>query len=333
MGGILSTWRDNFPPASRFDIERDVPDLTGKVFLVTGGNTGVGKVTVEGLLRHNATVYLAARDETKGRAAIEDLKEKTGHEARFLQLDLADLASVRRAANEFIEKEKTLDVLINNAGVLMPPIEQLTKDGYDLSFGTNVLGPFYFTKLLLPVLRRTSAAHPAAPARIITVGSTAGFMVPTIDFNTLRDAPARLRMPRTTAYMQSKLGNFVCAAEMARREDARKKEGEGEGGEVVSVAINPGALDSDLGRHVDSWAMKVVLRIINYPIEMGALTSVYAATHPDAAVNGKYFVPWAREGEMKDVALDPALGKELWTWLEEQVDAFEARMAANESSA
>ncbi|TFY69199.1 hypothetical protein EVJ58_g553 [Rhodofomes roseus] len=117
-----------------------MPDLTGQVMLVTGGNAGLGKETVKALLEHNAKVYMGARDEQKARAAIEELKEKTGKEAVFLELNLANLASVKKSAEDFLSKEKQLHVLFNNAGVTCMPIEWVTDDGYDLTFGTNVVG-------------------------------------------------------------------------------------------------------------------------------------------------------------------------------------------------
>ncbi|KAJ7352040.1 hypothetical protein DFH08DRAFT_693367, partial [Mycena albidolilacea] len=134
-----SAIKQGFPPKSKFSVD-DLPDLSGQVIIVTGANIGVGKETVKALLQHNAKVYLAARSPEKAKEAIDDLKSQTGKEAEFLQLDLADLHSVKRAVEKFTEKETRLDVLFNNGGVMGPPIEQLTAQGYDLTFGTNVLG-------------------------------------------------------------------------------------------------------------------------------------------------------------------------------------------------
>ncbi|TFY70809.1 hypothetical protein EVG20_g2190 [Dentipellis fragilis] len=324
MGSAISFIRDTFPPAPTYSVERDIPDLAGKVFLVTGGNTGVGKETIKALLQHNATVWLAARSSSKAKEAIADLKATTGKEAKFLQLDLSDLKSIKESARVFLEQEDQLHVLINNAGVMIPPVDQITKDGYDLQFGTNVLGPFYFTTLVYPLLQRTSVKS-GSPSRIVTVGSLAGLMVHNIDFNTLKDGPARRRLSNAKLYMQSKLGDLVIAMELARRCEQEKSKGNGE---VVSVPVNPGSLKSDLARHVDSWVEKLFLKIISYPVEMGALSSLYAATAVDgASLNGKFLKPWVRPGELTAAAQDPQLGKELWVWLEEQVAKIDEEAA------
>ncbi|KAF8659670.1 hypothetical protein AX16_001811, partial [Volvariella volvacea WC 439] len=138
MGQIVSGYRQGWPPASKFSVD-DIPDLTGKVVIVTGGNTGIGKETVKALLAHNAKVYLAARSQEKASQAIKDLLQETGKEAIFLKLDLSDLKSIKRSAEEFQSKEKELHILFNNAGVMFPPVSEITTDGYDLQFGTNVL--------------------------------------------------------------------------------------------------------------------------------------------------------------------------------------------------
>ncbi|KAF7309833.1 hypothetical protein MIND_00355200 [Mycena indigotica] len=158
----------SFPPKTKFTAE-DVPDLSGKVIVVTGGNSGVGKETVRVLLNHGAKVYMASRSQEKAESAIVDLKQLTGKEAIFLKLDLGDLKSVKVAAEELQSKEPQLHVLFNNGGVMMPPVEDRTIDGYDLQFGTNVLGPFYFTKLVLPAL--LAGAQSIHGARVVNTSS------------------------------------------------------------------------------------------------------------------------------------------------------------------
>ncbi|KAF5340805.1 hypothetical protein D9758_017655 [Tetrapyrgos nigripes] len=138
MGSTLSIISEAYPPKPQWTTD-DIPDLTGKVMIVTGGNTGIGKETVKALLEKNAKVYLGACNQAKAEAAIEDLRQKTGKEAMWVKLDLADLKSVKAAAEEFSSKEERLDVLFNNAGVMGPKFEDLTAQGYDLQFGTNVL--------------------------------------------------------------------------------------------------------------------------------------------------------------------------------------------------
>jgi len=297
-----------YPPKPTFGLN-DIPNLSGKVFIVTGGNTGVGKEIVKGLLLHDATVYLAARSQPKAEEAIRELKGITGKEAKFLQLDLSDLQSVKNAANSFTEQERSLHVLINNAGVMTPPIEQLTKAGHDMQFGTNVVGPWYFTKLLIPILQAT--AKEGAPARIVNVASTGALMTGGIKFDTLKDGPARKKLGAQSLYLQSKFATVVVSQELAKRY--------GDQG-IVTTSLNPGTLKSDLARHVENPVLKFVNNMLQSPVEFGALTPLYVATVPEGInFNGQFFIPWARKSKLGPDALNEQLGKELWTWLEEQV--------------
>ncbi|KAF5343488.1 hypothetical protein D9758_015647 [Tetrapyrgos nigripes] len=208
-------FRSHIPPKATWSTAQ-IPDLSGKVMIVTGGNTGIGKDTIEALLEHNAKVYMASRNTEKAMAAIEDLKTKTGKEALFLKLDLADLKSVKAAAEEFMSKEKELHVLFNNGGVMFCPMEMVTAQGYDLQFGTNVLGHFYFTKLLLPVLLST-AETTKNPVRVVNTSSVGHVMFTKLDFNSFKDGPARKRLGKYLLYGQSKFGNIVFSNELVRR--------------------------------------------------------------------------------------------------------------------
>ncbi|KAG2365091.1 hypothetical protein BDR07DRAFT_1278189 [Suillus spraguei] len=304
----LSLLGQAFPPKSNFRVD-DIPDLTGKVIIVTGANTGIGKETAKVLLAHNAKVYIAARSQEKAEVAIKDLKNSTGKEAFFLKLDLADLKSVKSSVEEYLSKETTLDVLFNNAGVMFPPTDWLTADGYDLQFGTNVLGHFYFTKLLLPTLIATAKSAPDGKARVITTSSSA-HALQGLTFSTFKDSPARKKMSTTQLYGQSKTGNVVQAFELARRYSS-------EG--IVSIPLNPGNIRTDLMRHIPSF-LRSVMNLFIYDVEYGALTQLYAGTVPEAVeLNGKYLVPWARVGPTRPDARDPKVGEALWEWLEEQV--------------
>ncbi|CCO36346.1 putative oxidoreductase C736.13 [Rhizoctonia solani AG-1 IB] len=172
MGNIFS---QAFPPKSLFSVEQ-IPDLAGQVIVVTGH-----VLNNMALLNKNAKVYLAARSKSRADDAIEWLKTETNGKAPiFLKLDLGSLDSVRKAAEEFKSKEQELHVLFNNAGVLMPPVEQRTANGYDLQFGTNVLGHYFFTILLLPTLIHTAKNSPLAHghARVINTSSSMVYFVP-----------------------------------------------------------------------------------------------------------------------------------------------------------
>ncbi|KAG7451651.1 NAD(P)-binding protein [Guyanagaster necrorhizus] len=305
MGNMWSLISQMFPPKPKWSVD-DIPDLTGKVIIVTGGNTGCGKETVRVLLLHGAKVYLAARSEGKARAAIEELKKETGSEPIFLPLDLADLVSVRRSAEEFLSKEKQLHILFNNAGVMLAPMDMLTKQGYDLQFGTNVVGHFHFTQLVLPAL--LAAATPTEKARVITTSSSANYMG-TLNFDLWADGPARNKKGAGDMYVQSKHGNVVFAVELARRYGAQN---------IISHSLNPGSIRTDLQRHLSPFANKMQ-DIFLFPVSMGALTQLWAGTSPEAGqMNGEFMIPWARLGKARKETGDPEVGKKLWEWLEAQ---------------
>ncbi|KAI0310797.1 NAD(P)-binding protein [Amylostereum chailletii] len=307
MGNQWSVLSQMFPPKPRWGVD-DIPDLSGKVMVVTGGNTGVGKETVKALLQHGAKVYIATRNKEKSVAAIDDLKKETGKEAIYLSLDLADLSSVKRAAQEFLSKEDKLHVLFNNAAVMACPIDPLTQQGYDMQFGTNVVGHFYFAELLLPALLAIASTNPGEKARVVTTSSSANYLT-TLDWNAFVDSPQRKSMGLDELYNQSKHGNVVVARELARRYGHQG---------IVSISVNPGNLRTELQRYLTG-ARKFIISQILYPASMGALTQLYAGTAPQAAdLNGQFLIPWARLGEARKETGDPAIGTKLWEWLEEQ---------------
>ncbi|KAG6915146.1 hypothetical protein DXG01_013041 [Tephrocybe rancida] len=296
MGIVFSVFNETFPPKSSFSVD-DIPDLTGRVVLVTGANTGIGKETVKALLAHNAKVYMAGRSKEKCDIAIQDLKATTGKEAIFLKVDLADLPTIKAGAEEF------------RRGVMIPPVELLTEQGYDLQFGTNVLGHFYLTKLLLPALLAGAKSSPDGKARVVNTSSS-GHISGNLDFNTLKDSPKRKKSQRFTLYSQSKFGNVVFSNELARRY--------GDQG-IVSTALNPGNIRTDLQRHIPSF-FDTILDWSLYPAPYGALTQLYAGTSAAGAeLNGKYLIPWARVGRAISATDDPELWKQLREWSEEQV--------------
>ncbi|KIK06119.1 hypothetical protein K443DRAFT_674678 [Laccaria amethystina LaAM-08-1] len=310
MGSILAIIREALPPKSTFKVD-DVPDLAGKVIIITGANAGVGKETAKVLVARDAKVYIAGRSQERVEQAIQDIKTETGNEALFLKLDLADLTSIKAAAEEFQRKETRLDILYNNAGVMAPPVADVTAQGYDLQFGTNTLGHFYFTKLLLPTLLATAKASPNGTARVINVSSAAHhWHNGSIDFNTLKDGPARKKKYSLMLYGQSKIGNILFSNELFRR---YADEG------IISTSIHPGNLRSDLYRNM-SRIENFIVGLLLYPSAMGALTLLWAGTTDEGlTLGGKYLIPWARVGTPKASTQDPILAKELWTWMEEQV--------------
>ncbi|KAF9039692.1 NAD(P)-binding protein [Hymenopellis radicata] len=290
--------------------EDDIPDLFGRVMIVTGGNTGIGKATVRALLLHNATVYMASRNEKKARAAIHDLRNETGREAIFLELDLADFTSVRAAASEFLSKEKELHVLFNNGGVMWPEVSEVSAQGYDLQFATNTMGHFLFTTLLIPALEEGAKTSPDKKVRVIHTSSAAIYMPGAgINFATLVDGRQRRSCRTNTLYNQSKCGNILVSNEMARRFEKRN---------IISISLNPGNIDSDLLRYTDPVVRYLSQKFILYSPSTGALTQLWAGLAPEGVhCNGQFLIPWARIGLPAPVTDDQELARKLWVWLEE----------------
>ncbi|KAI0961006.1 hypothetical protein AcV7_000228 [Taiwanofungus camphoratus] len=254
--------RQSFPPKSKFSTDQ-IPDLAERVIIVTGGNVGIGKETVKALLEHNAKVYMASRNKEKAEAAIKELKIATGKEAIFLELDLSNLLSVMKAAEEFMGKEQELHVLFNNAGVMTPPRELVTADGYDLQFGTNVIGHFLFTELLMPALIAGKDTSPDKHARVITT-SSAGAYPGSLHWDTFKDDPARRKMTTYSLYYQSKFANVVVARQVAKRYADKG---------IVSLSCNPGQIYTELWRYTPNMLLRLV-RLVLYPAPMGALTQL-----------------------------------------------------------
>ncbi|KAK0196267.1 NAD(P)-binding protein [Armillaria mellea] len=298
----------SFPPSPKWSAD-DIPDLSGRVIIVTGGNTGIGKETIRALLRRNAKVYMAARDEMKAHSTIRELLKDTGKEAIFLKLDLANLESVREAAVEFKSKETELHVLFNNAGVMWPPLDQISADGYDLQFATNVMGHFLLTHLLLENLKAGARSLPEKKSRIINTSSGTIYLTHRIDWETLVDGPKRRGSSTEALYYQSKFANVLFSNELARRYGDE---------EIISISLNPGNIDSELLRHKPP-IFQYLSPYILYSTTYGALTQLWAGTTPEAlACNGMFLAPWARIGRPNPCTDDPAVAKKLWDWLEER---------------
>jgi NAD(P)-dependent dehydrogenase (short-subunit alcohol dehydrogenase family) len=244
-----------------------IPDLGGRTAIVTGANSGLGLVTARELARAGAHVVLACRNMDKGRAALEEVERAApGGGAELEQLDLASLDSVRAFAERFRGTHDGLDLLVNNAGVMAPP-RRTTADGFELQLGTNHLGHFALTQLLL------EAMEGRADARVVTVSSGA-HRVGRINFD---DLQGERRYFRWTAYGQSKLANLLFMYELDRRLRAK-------GSTVKSVGAHPGYAATNLQYAApplfDRLVMKVGNLVIAQSDEMGALPQLYAATEP-----------------------------------------------------
>lgn len=304
----------------------DIPDLTGRVAIVTGGNSGLGEVSCLELARKGAKVYMASRTESKAQDAIAKIKQAVPNaDIHFLQLDLTELAAVRKAAEDYISRETRLDILLNNAGVMATPYT-FTKDGLELQVGTNVVGHYLFTMLLLPTLISTSKlpeyAKPDSPSvRVVQVSSLGHMMSPSdTSFKDLESVNKKY-WPEVKAtfdrYGKSKLGNVLIANELARLvpSDAR----------IVNISIHPGVVRTGLIRGMDESYGKIVgsfnkmaSRFFTAP-EDGALTQLYACASPEVDrldLNGAYLVPVAKVGGKSKLAQDKEgkLGAELFSF-------------------
>jgi NAD(P)-dependent dehydrogenase (short-subunit alcohol dehydrogenase family) len=273
-----------------------VTDLAGRTFLVTGANAGIGYATAEELARRGCRVYLGARSRQKIEQAAAAIRAATGSdELRLLNLDLSDLASVRRAAQTVLESDEPLHVLINNAGV--GGVRGRTADGFEIHFGVNHLGHFALTQALLPLLAAS------APARIVNVASDSHYQAKGINFDALRHRTKGITgMPE---YAVSKLCNVLHAAELGRRLA---------GSGVTAYSLHPGVVASQIWRRVPWPARQIITRRM-LTIEQGARTSLYCATSPEVASETGLYYDNCRHTEPSRVAT-PELAARLWAYCE-----------------
>jgi NAD(P)-dependent dehydrogenase (short-subunit alcohol dehydrogenase family) len=287
----------------------DIPDLTGRCAIVTGGNGGLGLSISRALAAHGAQVVIAARNTDKAKAAAERIAAETpAAQVEFTSLDLSDLDSVRGFAAGWTNRP--LHLLVNNAGVMAIPLAR-TKAGFEMQFGTNHLGHFALTGLLLPALIRSGAG------RVVTMSSSA-HKTGKIRFD---DLQAEQRYSKFAAYGQSKLANLLFMRELDRRLTAA-------GVPVISVASHPGYAATDLqtlgpqvaGNKLAEWLMGLGNRIFAQSADDGALPALYAATMPDVK-GGEYFGPGGfveMRGAPKRVGMTSAArndddARRLWT--------------------
>ncbi len=289
----------------------DIPDQGGRLAVITGSNSGLGLITARELARHGARVMLACRNREKGEAALSEVTEAaSGPDPQLEELDLADLSSVRSFAGRVVAGGEGVDLLINNAGVMAPP-RQRTADGFELQFGTNHLGHFALTNLLLPLMEGRE------DARVVTLSSNA-HKFGRIAFDNLN---GDRRYFRWNAYNQSKLANLLFALELDRRLRAS-------GSTVKSLAAHPGYaatnLQSAAAPLVDRLVMKAIDPVIAQNDEMGALPVLYAATAPGLE-GGTYAGPDG-PGELRGhpkvvqpnrAARNPDTARRLWDVSEE----------------
>ncbi|RYP16393.1 hypothetical protein DL765_005173 [Monosporascus sp. GIB2] len=323
---VSSIFTQCFPPKPGFK-EDSLPDLNGKVYIVTGASSGIGKELAHTLYANNATVYVAARSEEKAARAIKAIKEVNHSLGRLelLHLDLTDLRSVKRSAQEFMNRERKLHVLFNNAGVMNPPKGSKTAQGFELQLGVNCVATFLFTKLLTPMLIETARTETPSTVRVVWVSSVAaesawapngGIQLDNLDYHQERFSWRK--------YAQSKVGNIYYGTEYARR---HKQDG------IVSIPLNPGNLDSELWRTEAALIHAILRRVFLYPPIYGAYTQLFAGISPKVTMedSGKWVIPWGRVAPLRHDLEAGArhveeggtgIALQFWEWTEEQIKPY-----------
>ncbi len=300
----------------------NMPDQTGRRILITGANSGVGYYAALELARRGAHLLFAVRDQTRGETALDRLRAEVPHaSAELLLLDLASLASIRQVAATLVEEGQPLDVLINNAGVYAPPKRLETADGFEMQFGTNVLGHFALTALLMPALQKA-----AGVPRIVALASIA-HKQGKLNFD---DLQATRSYNPNGSYYQSKLADLMLAFELDRRLRSA-------GSPILSVAAHPGVANTELFHKgefssFERTARKAMGRLMEVLLNSeaaGALPTLFAATALEAR-GGGYYGPQGfmemrggdvGEAKVASQALDLNAAKQLWTTCEQLTGA------------
>lgn len=327
---------------SSFDPAKDIPDLSDKTILVTGGNAGLGKATVEALAAHNPRcLYLCCRKRASGEALVQSIHEKyPDANVSVLELDLSDLDSVKQCAKEFQSRSEQLDCLILNAGVSSTPYQK-TKQGYEYQcatkyplhsfirprlishrFGVNHIGHSLLTQLLMPTLRATRKSSPSGDVRIVVVSSKAVQLFPPkqgLILDKMKTDGSSVNY--LTLYGHSKLANVMFARKLAQLYP-----------DITSTSIHPGTVKSEIWSkpNVGGWFVNNVFApfavwLQGVSIEEGAKTQLWAATAKVGGKgnveNGKFYLPIGKEAQYGKFAGDQAMVDELWRWTNEELQA------------
>ena len=291
--------KEGFTMATVTWTPEQIPDLTGQTVLITGANSGLGLESTKLLAGRGAEVIMACRNQNKGQQALDSIKaEQPDAKLVLMSLDLSDQQSVKAFADAFKARYSKLDILLNNAGLMAPPLSR-TKDGFEMQFGTNHLGHFALTGLLLDILEKADAP------RIVTVSSVA-HNFGRIYFGNLN---AEKSYYRWTFYGQSKLANLMFALELDRRLRAR-------GSKIKSIAVHPGYSDTNLQ---DGTGFALFNRFFAQPQHMGCYPSVYAATSAEAQSGGYYgpnglfeIAGYPAPARMRKLACNDEVAQRLW---------------------
>lgn len=278
-------------------------DLQGRTFFVTGASSGIGRALALALAARGGSIVLAARSEERTRPVLNEIQSRyRAARAQWVHIDVSDLTSVRRAAEGFLATGQPIDVLVNNAGIA--GTRALSKDGFDLTYATNHIGPFLLTNLLLPRVRESPQG------RVVNVASGAHMLVKRIDWSVLE----RRTTPKRSGFMDyavTKLMNVLHAKELARR-----LAGTG----VTTYALHPGAVASNIWRALPR-PLQWIGKLFMLSNEEGAGAPLYCATAPELATTSSRYYNRGREARPSPLAEDETLAKQLWTRTEATVGA------------
>ncbi len=276
--------------AAKFKLTQD---LQGKVALITGANTGIGRVTARELAKRGAHVVITCRNLERAQPVFDEIRtESPQSKVDFIPLELSNFASIRTCASTFKALNLPLHILVNNAG--LAGAKGLTHEGFEMTFGVNHVGTFLLTQLLLPKLQAS------APARVVTVASQAHRKVKSFDWQAVRQN--KRSFSGYPEYGMSKLANVLFSAELARRI---------QGTGVNTYALHPGVVATDVWRAVP-WPFRNWIKRNMITPEQGAETSIYCATSPDVAHETGLYYDRCKPKEVSKLAQDQALAHELW---------------------
>ena len=331
MGLLYRFWTQSFFIPRPTLTERSLPDQTGSVSVITGGYAGCGRELAKILYQRNGTVYVAGRSKSKAETAIEGIKSaypSSNGRLEFLQLDLADLGTIKPAVEEFMKKESRLDKLTLNAGVMIPPTGSISTQGYELQMATNCLGHYLLAELLFPLLQST-AQLPETPAGSVRVTWAASLGVDLLSpkgglsFDKQGNyAPSEKDQQKN--YGATKAANVFLASEYARRHPL-----DANGRGVISSSWNPGNLQTELQRHT-SKLQHFAIGWMLHPANFGAYTELFAGWSEEAGradKNGAYIIPWGRFGTFRkdvqtEIKKDGGNAERFWEWCDRVTNEY-----------
>ncbi|EMC92078.1 hypothetical protein BAUCODRAFT_38107 [Baudoinia panamericana UAMH 10762] len=313
----LSPFRGGKPPPRTFNPEQDIPDLSGKVVLVTGGNAGIGAATVRALVPHNPTIYLCARNISSAEALVDEIKQKQPKaNITILKLDLGSFDSIKACAHAFNTQADRLDILFLNAGI-SATAPTVTQEGYEQQFGVNHMGHALLTQLLLPKMLHTLRRQPDADLRIHVTASIGAHVFAPKEGLKLEDMHKPDALSHgMSRYGHSKLANILFARKLAQQYP-----------HITSTSSHPGTVRSEIWARADGMKLMVLLLApvvwwTGVTTDEGAKTQLWCATAPlsDGIDNGRYYEPIGIEATGKsENAMRQDLADALWQWTTEEL--------------